>query len=103
MDLIYQEFPAAWRQTGESPGAEEYVRRFPVWSEAIIRQFAMDEAMRTADDLTVPFFGGGPGLRRGFGTGRNSSRQAIPARFDRRVRAPGRAGPGRHGGGLQGA
>ncbi len=65
IDLIYQELLLR-RQLGESPGAEEYVRRFPAWSEPIIRQFAMDEAMRTADDLTLPYVGGplfgeGPG------------------------------------------
>ncbi|MGO9464112.1 MAG: protein kinase domain-containing protein [Isosphaeraceae bacterium] len=54
IDLVYQEVLLR-RQLGESPLAEEYIARFPTCSEAIIRQFAVDEAMRTADDdKTVP-------------------------------------------------
>ena len=44
LDLIYQEILLR-RGLGESPGAEEYTRRFPAWTEALIRQFAVDDAM----------------------------------------------------------
>jgi len=49
IDLVYQEVLLR-RQLGETPLAEEYIGRFPACSEAIIRQFAVDEAMRRADD-----------------------------------------------------
>jgi hypothetical protein len=52
VDLVYQEFVIR-RLRGESPEPAEYLLRFPAWSEALIRQFAVDEAMwsaaRTAD------------------------------------------------------
>ena len=50
--MIYQEFLIR-RRPGESPSPEEYVRRFPAWADALIRQFAVDEAMRPADGSTV--------------------------------------------------
>jgi len=60
IDLVYQEVLLR-RQLDESPAAEEYMGRFPTCSEAIIRQFAVDEAMRTADDgLTMPRQGNVP-------------------------------------------
>lgn len=46
LDLIYQEFLIR-RSIGESPDPAEYLRRFPAWSEPLIRQFAVDEAMRS--------------------------------------------------------
>jgi hypothetical protein len=46
LDVIYQEFVIR-RSLGESPAQEDYLRRFPSWSEALLRQFAVDEAMRT--------------------------------------------------------
>ena len=39
---------------------EEYVRRFPAWSDALIRQFAVDEAMRPAEPRTVLLSDGVP-------------------------------------------
>ena len=49
LDLIYQEILLR-HGLGESPGPEEYTRRFPAWTEALIRQFAVDDAMRDIDD-----------------------------------------------------
>jgi len=59
IDLIYQEVLLR-RPLGESPAAEEYISRFPGWSEALIRQFAVDEAMRTADDRSLTMTGAPP-------------------------------------------
>jgi tRNA A-37 threonylcarbamoyl transferase component Bud32/tetratricopeptide (TPR) repeat protein len=52
LDLIYHEFVIR-RSIGESPDPADYLRRFPAWSEALIRQFAVDDAMRTTarDDV----------------------------------------------------
>ncbi len=52
IDLVYQEVLLR-RQLGESPLADEYIGRFPTCSEAVIRQFAVDEAIRMGDDLTM--------------------------------------------------
>ncbi len=52
LDLIYQEFVIR-RSIGESPDPAEYLRRFPAWSEPLIRQFAVDEAMRSAGIATA--------------------------------------------------
>ena len=52
VDLIYQEYLIR-RRLGEPVEDEEYVRRFPAWSDALIRQFAVDEAMRPAEPRTV--------------------------------------------------
>ena len=52
VDLIYQEYLIR-RRLGEPVEDEEYVRRFPAWSDALIRQFAVDEAMRPAGPRTV--------------------------------------------------
>jgi tetratricopeptide (TPR) repeat protein len=49
LDLIYQEILLR-RGLGESPGPEEYTQRFPAWTDALIRQFAVDDAMQPADD-----------------------------------------------------
>ena len=51
LDLPGVPDPAAVGRTGARP--EEYVRRFPAWSDALIRQFAVDEAMRPAEPRTV--------------------------------------------------
>ncbi len=51
VDLIYQEYVIR-RRLGEPVEDEEYVRRFPAWSDALIRQFAVDEAMRPAEPRT---------------------------------------------------
>ena len=48
LDLIYQEYDLR-RQSGEDPRPHEYVERFPKWSDALIRQFAIDEAMCSTD------------------------------------------------------
>ena len=47
VDLIYQEYrdPAA---VGRITEPEDYLRRFPAWSDALIRQFAVDEALRSS-------------------------------------------------------
>ncbi|MHB1562277.1 MAG: serine/threonine-protein kinase, partial [Isosphaeraceae bacterium] len=52
LDLIYQEFLIR-RSIGESPDPAEYLRRFPAWSEPLIRQFAVDELMRSVAPATV--------------------------------------------------
>ena len=52
LDVIYQEFVIR-RALGESPTPEDYLRRFPAWSDALIRQFAVDEALRPANEVTV--------------------------------------------------
>ncbi len=52
VDLIYQEYLIR-RRLGEPVEDEEYVRRYPAWSDALIRQFAVDEAMRPAEPRTV--------------------------------------------------
>jgi len=46
LDLIYQEFHLR-RLRGEAPAPEEHIERFPEWSEVLVRQFAVDEAMRS--------------------------------------------------------
>jgi hypothetical protein len=45
LDVVYHEYVLRARH-GETPEPEDIVRRFPQWSEALIRQFAVDEAMR---------------------------------------------------------
>ena len=52
VDLIYQEYVIR-RQLGEPAQPEEYFRRFPAWSDALIRQFAVDEALRGVDTPTL--------------------------------------------------
>ncbi len=52
LDLIYHEILLR-RELGETPTAEEYVGRFPTFSEDLVRQFAADDVMRTASDLTM--------------------------------------------------
>jgi eukaryotic-like serine/threonine-protein kinase len=51
LDLVYQEF-AIRRVIGDPPDTAEYLRRFPACAEALIRQFALDEAMRSVDPAT---------------------------------------------------
>jgi tetratricopeptide (TPR) repeat protein len=50
--VIYQEFVIR-RALGESPCPEDYLRRFPAWADALVRQFAVDEALRPPDEVTV--------------------------------------------------
>ena len=38
---------------GESPCPEDYLGRFPDWTDALVRQFAVDEALRPANEVTV--------------------------------------------------
>ncbi len=52
VDVIYQEFVLR-RVRGESPRPEVYLRRFPAWADALIRQFAVDEALRPLDGATT--------------------------------------------------
>ena len=52
LDVIYQEF-AIRRALGESPRPEDYLARFPAWADALVRQFAVDEALRPANEATV--------------------------------------------------
>ncbi|MGO9469832.1 MAG: protein kinase domain-containing protein [Isosphaeraceae bacterium] len=52
IDVIYHEFLIR-RARGESPCPEDYLRRFPASSDALVRQFAVDEALRPADGATV--------------------------------------------------
>jgi eukaryotic-like serine/threonine-protein kinase len=49
LDLIYQEFLLR-RELGEAPRPEEYIERFPGSSEALIRQFAVDDMMRPIEN-----------------------------------------------------
>jgi tetratricopeptide (TPR) repeat protein/tRNA A-37 threonylcarbamoyl transferase component Bud32 len=62
VDLIYHEFLIR-RSLGESPDPAEFVARFPDWSDALLGQFAVDEAMQTASRSTVRLAdaGGSPG------------------------------------------
>jgi eukaryotic-like serine/threonine-protein kinase len=52
LDVIYQEFVIR-RALGESPCPEDYLRRFPAWADGLVRQFAVDEALRPPDEVTV--------------------------------------------------
>ncbi len=52
VDVIYHEFVIR-RARGESPCPEDYLRRFPAWADALVRQFAVDEALRPVDAGTV--------------------------------------------------
>jgi eukaryotic-like serine/threonine-protein kinase len=52
LDLIYQEFVIR-RARGETPCPEEYLRRFPARTDGLIRQFAVDEALRSVGEGTV--------------------------------------------------
>jgi hypothetical protein len=52
LDVIYQEFVIR-RAQGESPCPEDYFKRFPAWADGLMRQFAVDEALRPADVATV--------------------------------------------------
>ena len=69
VDLIYQEYLIR-RRLGEPVEDEEYVRRYPAWSDALIRQFAVHEAMRPAEPRTVLQPGGVP-------TGEGQGRAAL--------------------------
>ena len=51
LDVIYQEFLLR-QELGERPQPEEYIRRFPALSELLIRQFAVDDAMWSAEKTT---------------------------------------------------
>ncbi len=53
VDVIYHEFVIR-RARGESPCPEDYLRRFPAWAGALVRQFAVDEALRPVDAGTAP-------------------------------------------------
>jgi hypothetical protein len=50
--VIYQEYVIR-RRLGEPVRADDYVRRFPEWTDTLIEQFAVDEAMRPVEALTV--------------------------------------------------
>src|SRR5262249_42676736 len=63
LDLIYQEILLR-RRDGESPGPEEDTARFPAWTEELIRQFAVDQAMGGAGNA-----GEGGALSNGEGAG----------------------------------
>jgi len=52
IDVIYHEFLIR-RARGESPCPEDYLRRFPDSSDALVRQFAVDEALRPVEGATV--------------------------------------------------
>jgi tetratricopeptide (TPR) repeat protein len=52
VDVIYHEFVIRLAR-GESPSPEDYLRRFPDWADALMRQFAVDEALRPAAGPTV--------------------------------------------------
>jgi Protein kinase domain len=52
VDVIYHEFVIRLAR-GESPCAEDYLLRFPNWAHALMRQFAVDEALRAVDGSTV--------------------------------------------------
>ncbi len=52
VDVIYHEFVIR-QALGESPSAEDYLRRFPAWAGALVRQFALDEALWPANEATV--------------------------------------------------
>ncbi len=51
VDVIYHEFVIRLAR-GESPSPEDYLRRFPAWADALMRQFAVDEALRPAAGST---------------------------------------------------
>ncbi len=64
VDVIYHEFVIRLAR-GESPTPEEYLKRFPAWADALLRQFAVDEALRPehgatlyASDLAATTLGG---------------------------------------------
>ena len=46
LDLIYHEYVIR-RELGETPHPEEYLERFPEWSDALARQFAVDDVLRS--------------------------------------------------------
>ncbi len=52
LDVIYQEFVIR-RALGESPSPEDYLGRFPAWADALVHQFAVDAALRPANEVTV--------------------------------------------------
>jgi eukaryotic-like serine/threonine-protein kinase len=52
VDLIYHEFVIR-RSLGESPDPAEYLNRFPAWSNVLLGQFAVDDAMRSGNRETV--------------------------------------------------
>jgi tetratricopeptide (TPR) repeat protein/tRNA A-37 threonylcarbamoyl transferase component Bud32 len=52
VDLIYHEFLIR-RSLGESPDPAEFLGRFPDWSDALLGQLAVDQAMRTATQPTI--------------------------------------------------
>ena len=52
LDLVYQEF-AIRRAIGDPADMADYLRRFPACAEALIRQFALDEAIGAADDVAA--------------------------------------------------
>src|SRR5262249_31711963 len=85
---LADEFAARYR-AGERPSLQEYIDRHPALAEDIREMFpAMVEIEQVKDDRQGA---AGPG-----GAGRSGAGQ------DRRLRAPPRGGPGRHGGRLRG-
>ncbi len=51
LDLIYHEYVIR-RRLGETPRPEEYLVRFPAWSDALTRQFVIDDAMQAVEAST---------------------------------------------------
>ncbi len=52
LDVIYQEFVIR-RALGESPSPDDYLGRFPTWADGLVRQFAIDEALRPVSVDTI--------------------------------------------------
>ena len=102
VDVIYQEFVIR-RARGESPSPEDYLQRFPAWADALVRQFAVDEALRPVDGATVNVSRscGRPPSDLPSPDGEHAG--AGAAALDRRLRDPRRAGPGWDGDRVQGA
>jgi len=50
LDVVYQEYVLR-RATGERPGAEEFIGRFPEYREALVRQFELESALSTSMSL----------------------------------------------------
>jgi eukaryotic-like serine/threonine-protein kinase len=51
VDLVYHEFLLR-RELGESPAPEDFIQRFPAQSEALVRQFAVEDVMDPTGDKT---------------------------------------------------
>ena len=95
LDLIYQEFVIR-RARGESPSPEDYLRRFPAWADALARQFAVDDALRPADETTIHVADVAGAAGSPAQTEHGDSQPGSPA-VDRRLRHFERTGPGRDG------